>query len=87
MPNISQLKALTKERQIPLIIDATLTGSVGFNAKAHGVDVVIYSSTKLFATNGGAVGGLIVDTEILIGEHPHILKFKRQLRMFIVLHF
>ena len=48
VPNISQLKALTKERQIPLIIDATLTGSVGFNAKAHGVDVVIYSSTKLY---------------------------------------
>ena len=61
VPNIAQLKAITIEHNIPLIIDATLTSSVGFNAKEQGVDVTIYSSTKLFATNGGAVGGLIVD--------------------------
>ncbi|MGC6367548.1 MAG: PLP-dependent transferase [Candidatus Marinamargulisbacteria bacterium] len=62
VPNVSQIKVLTQAKKIPLVVDATLTGSVGFNAKAHGVDVVIYSSTKLFATNGGAVGGLVVDT-------------------------
>ncbi|MEC8678494.1 MAG: PLP-dependent transferase [Candidatus Margulisiibacteriota bacterium] len=61
VPNIGQLKAITTEHNIPLVIDATLTASVGFNAKEQGVDVTIYSSTKLFATNGGAVGGLIVD--------------------------
>ena len=62
VPDIAFLKSIAAKHQIPLVIDATLTGSVGFNAKKHGVDVVIYSSTKLFATNGGAVGGLIVDT-------------------------
>ena len=60
--DVSFLKSITSDRNIPLVIDATLTGSVGFNAKLYGVDVVIYSSTKLFATNGGAVGGVIVDT-------------------------
>ena len=62
VPNVLDLKQVCKDHCIPLIIDATLTGSVGFNAKHHGVDVVLYSSTKLFATNGGAVGGIIVDT-------------------------
>ena len=88
VPNISQLKALTKERQIPLIIDATLTGSVGFNAKAHGVDVVIYSSTKLFATNGGAVGGLIVDTgnfDWRTSTHPEIQAAAKNVHRFAFL--
>lgn len=62
VPDVSFLKDISTSANIPLVIDATLTGSVGFNAKKHGVDVVIYSSTKLFATNGGSVGGLIVDT-------------------------
>ena len=47
---------------IPLVIDATLTGSTGFDAVAHNVAVVIYSSTKLFASNTGAIGGIVVDT-------------------------
>ena len=82
------MKALTKERQIPLTIDATLTGSVGFNAKAHGVDVVIYSSTKLFATNGGAVGGLIVDTgnfDWRTSTHPEIQAAAKNVHRFAFL--
>ena len=62
VPNIPKLKDGTKAHNIPLVIDATLTGSVGFLTKKHGVDIAIYSSTKLFASNGGAVGGIIVDT-------------------------
>jgi O-acetylhomoserine (thiol)-lyase len=62
LPNVTALSALSKKAKIPLVIDATLTGSIGFNGKAHGVSIVIYSSTKLFAANGGAIGGLVVDT-------------------------
>ncbi len=62
VPNLSILSNVAKTASIPLIVDATLTGSVGFNAKSHGVDLILYSSTKLFATNGGAIGGVIVDT-------------------------
>jgi O-acetylhomoserine (thiol)-lyase len=71
-----------------LVIDATLTGSVGFNAKAHGVDVVIYSSTKLFATNGGAVGGLIVDTgnfDWRKSKHPELLDASQKVHRFAFL--
>ena len=62
IPNISELKLMTAKFNIPLVIDATLTGAVGFNAKKHGVDVLIYSSTKLFSSNHGAVGGIVIDT-------------------------
>ncbi len=62
IPNIKEIKSETKKYNIPFVLDATLTGSVGFLAKQHGIDVVIYSTTKLFASNGGAVGGVIVDT-------------------------
>lgn len=62
VPDISALARLTNTHRIPLIIDATLTGSVGFHAKSHGVDIVVYSSTKLLSANGGAIGGMIVDT-------------------------
>jgi O-acetylhomoserine (thiol)-lyase len=60
--DVPQLKKITAKAGVPLVVDATITGAVGFDAKNHGADVVIHSSTKLFATNGGAVGGIIVDT-------------------------
>ena len=59
---------------IPFVLDATLTSIVGLSTKSLGVDVAIYSSTKLLASNGGAVGGIIVDWEILIGVSRPIKK-------------
>ncbi len=88
IPDVAKLRSITSNHGIPLVIDATLTGSVGFNAKAHGVDVVIYSSTKLFATNGGAVGGLIVDTgnfDWRKSKHPELLAASQNVHRFAFL--
>ena len=62
VPDIHALHGLASAVNAPLVVDATLTGVVGFQAKSQGVDIIIHSSTKLMATNGGAVGGVVVDT-------------------------
>ena len=56
VPDVPLIVAECKRRNIPFVLDATITGIVGFDTKGNGIDVVIYSSTKLFASNGGAVG-------------------------------
>ena len=88
VPDVAFLKSITSQLGIPLVIDATLTGTVGFNAKAHGVDIVIHSSTKLFATNGGAVGGMIVDTgnfDWRQSKHPEVLAASKKRHRFAFL--
>jgi O-acetylhomoserine (thiol)-lyase len=62
VPNLELISKATSQHGVPFVVDATLTGSVGFNAKQHGVDIVVHSSTKLFAGNGGAIGGVVIDT-------------------------
>ncbi len=62
IPDIPTLVDMANAANIPFILDATLTGSVGFDSKSHGIDLVLHSSTKLMATNGGAIGGVIIDT-------------------------
>ncbi len=88
VPSIDDLVQLANTKNIPFILDATLTGCVGFNAKSHGVDVVLYSSTKLMATNGGAIGGIIVDTGNFNwrqSNHPEILAASEKFHRFAFL--
>lgn len=88
VPDISFVQSLTKQYHIPLVIDATLTGIVGFNAKKHGVDVLIHSSTKLLASNNGAIGGLVVDTgrfDFRNYQHPDIKQAAKTAQRFAFL--
>ncbi|PCI28721.1 MAG: O-acetylhomoserine sulfhydrylase [SAR324 cluster bacterium] len=53
--------AITKARQVPLIVDSTVTTPYLFQGKKFGVNIEILSSTKYISGGATSVGGLIID--------------------------
>jgi|DewCreStandDraft_4_1066084.scaffolds.fasta_scaffold16148_4 O-acetylhomoserine (thiol)-lyase len=62
VPDIKKISDISKENNIPLVVDSTITTPYLFNAKKFGVDIVIHSATKYLTGNGTAIGGILVDT-------------------------
>jgi len=61
VPNIDALASLARKHNLVLMADSTLTPPVVFNAKKHGVDVEVMSTTKFISGGATAVGGAIID--------------------------
>lgn len=61
VPDFGAIKAVLSEKNVPLIVDTTMTPWNIFDAKAHGVDIEIISATKYLSGGGHVLGGLIVD--------------------------
>lgn len=61
VPDFLALKSILKERNVPFIVDTTMTPWNIFDAKKHGVDIEIVSATKYLSGGGHVLGGLIVD--------------------------
>lgn len=59
--DIKALSAFAKKNGLLLLADTTLTPPYLFDAKAHGIDVEIISSTKYISGGATSVGGLILD--------------------------
>lgn len=62
VPNIKAIADVAKRYNIPLMADCTTVTSYLFDAKAHGVDVILLSTTKYLCGSGTTIGGAIVDT-------------------------
>jgi len=61
---VADIKALAetaRQNSLVLIADTTLTPPYLFDAKAHGIDVELISSTKYISGGATSVGGLILD--------------------------
>ena len=61
VPDFGEIKAVLSEKNVPLIVDTTMTPWNIFDAKKHGVDIEIISATKYLSGGGHVLGGLIVD--------------------------
>jgi O-acetylhomoserine (thiol)-lyase len=62
--NVTDLEAVAKiahENNLPFILDNTVTPYL-LKPFKHGVDIIVYSATKLIGGHGTSVGGLIVDS-------------------------
>ena len=47
---------------IPFMVDSTVTSPLLFRAFDHGVDITVYSATKIIGGHGTTIGGVIVDS-------------------------
>jgi len=56
------ITTLAHSLDIPVICDNTVTTPVLFKPIEHGVDIVVYSTTKFIGGHGVHVGGMIVDS-------------------------
>jgi len=59
--DLKALSAICKEKNVPLVADATIIPFCAFNAKDFGIDIEIVSSTKYISGGATSLGGLIVD--------------------------
>jgi O-acetylhomoserine (thiol)-lyase len=59
--DLEVLSRIAHEKNVPVIIDSTLTPPNVFSAKAFGVDIEVISSTKCISGGATSIGGLIVD--------------------------
>jgi O-acetylhomoserine (thiol)-lyase len=61
VPDIRGISEIAKNRGIPLVVDGTLTTPYLFQAKEHGANIVVHSTTKYITGNGSTIGGVVVD--------------------------
>jgi len=59
--DISEIAEVAHRHGIPFIVDNTVTPPPLFNPLEHGVDIVIYSLTKMIGGHGTSIGGAVVD--------------------------
>lgn len=61
VPNIAALAEMAHSRQIPLVVDNTVTSPYLIRPFEHGADIVVHSTSKLINGGGNSIGGIIVD--------------------------
>jgi len=61
VPNMNAISKVAKKHNIPLVVDCTTTTPYLFDAKAHGVDISLLSTTKYLCGSGSTIGGSITD--------------------------
>jgi cystathionine beta-lyase/cystathionine gamma-synthase len=72
--DLDWLSVLTRERGVPLIVDATFASPINFRALDHGADVVIHSVTKYLNGHTDIIAGAVAGTEAVIEEVRNRMK-------------
>jgi O-acetylhomoserine (thiol)-lyase len=62
VPDFEKLTAIAHSLGLPVIADNTVLTPVLFRPIEHGVDIVVYSTTKFLGGHGVHIGGAIVDS-------------------------
>lgn len=62
VPDFKKLAAIAHRHRLPTIIDNTVMTPVLLRPIEHGMDIVVYSTTKFLGGHGVHIGGAIVDS-------------------------
>ncbi|MGO2775047.1 MAG: PLP-dependent transferase, partial [Brachybacterium tyrofermentans] len=60
--DLDAISAIAHARDVPVVVDATLSTPALYRAGDHGADVVVHSATKYLCGHGTTIAGIIVDT-------------------------
>lgn len=72
--DIAEIARVANRRNVPVIIDGTVTTPYLFNSKEAGVAVEILSSTKYISGGATSIGGLIIDNGVFDWRKSSSLK-------------
>ncbi len=61
VPDFRRIADISHKHGLPVLCDNTVTPSVLLRPIEHGIDIVIYSTTKFIGGHGVHIGGVIVD--------------------------
>ncbi len=62
VPDFEKISEISHRHGLPVIVDNTVLTPVLFRPIEHGIDIVVYSTTKFIGGHGVHVGGAIVDS-------------------------
>lgn len=62
VPDFQKISEIAHQHGLPVIVDNTVLTPALFRPIEHGVDIVVYSTTKFIGGHGVHVGGAIVDS-------------------------
>jgi O-acetylhomoserine (thiol)-lyase len=62
VPDFRRISEIAHQRGLPVIVDNTVLTPALFRPIEHGVDIVVYSTTKFIGGHGVHVGGAVVDS-------------------------
>ncbi|MDC7235671.1 MAG: O-acetylhomoserine aminocarboxypropyltransferase/cysteine synthase [Spirochaetales bacterium] len=68
--DLETFSALSKEFEIPLVVDSTFTTPYLLRPIEHGAHIVIHSLTKWIGGHGTAIGGIVVDSGTFNWQNP-----------------
>lgn len=60
--DLAAIAAVAHDHGLPFLVDNTVSPPPLFNPFEHGVDIAIYSLTKMIGGHGTAIGGVVVDS-------------------------
>ena len=61
VPDFRRIADISHKHDLPVLCDNTVTTPILFRPVEHGIDIVIYSTTKFIGGHGQHIGGVIVD--------------------------
>lgn len=77
VPDFAGISAVAHAQGVPVIVDNTFGTPYLFRAFEHGVDILVYSTTKWIGGHGLSIGGAIVDSGKFdwkkSGRHPGLI--------------
>lgn len=62
VPDFQEISGIAHQHGLPVIVDNTVLTPALLRPIEHGVDIVVYSTTKFIGGHGAHVGGVIVDS-------------------------
>lgn len=74
IPDIRPIAALARERNIPLVVDATFATPVNFRPLEHGAAVVVHSATKYLGGHSDLSAGVVAGRKDIVAEVKEKLK-------------
>lgn len=75
--NLPEISKILKPRKIPMIVDTTIISWCGFDAKKHGVDIELVSTTKYVSGGATSIGGAILDYNTFDWANSNNRKLKK----------
>jgi O-acetylhomoserine (thiol)-lyase len=71
VPDFQRISEIAHRHGLPVVVDNTVLTPALFRPIEHGVDIVVYSTTKFIGGHGVHIGGAIVDSgKFLWAENP-----------------
>jgi cystathionine beta-lyase/cystathionine gamma-synthase len=74
IPDIRPIAELAKQRNIPLVVDATFATPINFRALDHGATIVIHSATKYLGGHSDVTAGVVAGRADIVHEVKEKLK-------------